>query len=148
MKSRGFFGIGIYQPKKDVNIGTLWRSAHILGASYIYTIGNKYHRQASDTTAAYKNIPLFEYKDFEHFQKSIPRDTKLVAVELDEKAIPIEKFAHIERAVYLLGSERIGLPKEVLNGCDTIVQLPGEHCLNVSVCGSIIMYDRMMKLKK
>jgi len=33
----------------------------------------------------------------------------------------------------------------VLNDCDRIIQLPGEHCLNVSVAGSIIMYDRHVK---
>jgi tRNA(Leu) C34 or U34 (ribose-2'-O)-methylase TrmL len=145
---RGFFSIGIFYPKKDVNIGTLWRSAHVLGAAYIFTIGNKYRRQKSDTTAAYKSLPLFEYTNFEEFKKAMPRDSKLVAIELDEKAIPIEKFSHVEQSVYLLGSERIGLPKEVLKECDTIVQLPGAQCLNLSVAGSLVMYDRVMKAKK
>lgn len=35
---KGFFGIGVYQIKRSENIGTLWRSAYILGASFIFTI--------------------------------------------------------------------------------------------------------------
>ena len=37
--SRGFYAIGVYKPKKEVNIGTLWRTANILGASLIFTAG-------------------------------------------------------------------------------------------------------------
>jgi len=46
---RGFFGIGIQNIKTESNIGTLWRSANILGADFIYTIGKRYKKQSSDT---------------------------------------------------------------------------------------------------
>ena len=36
-----YFEIGVYHPKKEVNIGTLWRTAYQLGASVIFTIGLK-----------------------------------------------------------------------------------------------------------
>lgn len=32
-KDRGFFGVAVFMPKSSVNVGTLWRSAHILGAA-------------------------------------------------------------------------------------------------------------------
>lgn len=35
-----YFAIGIYHPKTEMNMGTLWRSAYQLGASYIFTIGS------------------------------------------------------------------------------------------------------------
>lgn len=38
MIKRGYFGIGIYNGKNTANIGTLWRSAAILGANFIFTI--------------------------------------------------------------------------------------------------------------
>jgi hypothetical protein len=47
---RGFFAVGVDQPKCEINIGTLWRTAHILGAAYLFTIGKRYRRQPSDTT--------------------------------------------------------------------------------------------------
>ena len=36
---RGYFGIGIYGPKMTKNIGTLWRTADIFGADFMFTIG-------------------------------------------------------------------------------------------------------------
>lgn len=39
--NRGYFGIGIYKPKTNTNIGTLWRSVFQLGAAYIFVIGQR-----------------------------------------------------------------------------------------------------------
>ena len=33
----GYFGIGVYNSKSADNVGTLWRSAFMLGASFVYT---------------------------------------------------------------------------------------------------------------
>ncbi len=38
-KGGGYFGIGIYGPKMTKNIGTLWRTADIFGADFMFTIG-------------------------------------------------------------------------------------------------------------
>jgi tRNA (guanosine-2'-O-)-methyltransferase len=43
---RGYYGIGIENVKTAENVGTLWRSAYILGASFIFTIGKRYKKQA------------------------------------------------------------------------------------------------------
>lgn len=141
-----FFGIGILEPKTNHNIGTLWRSAYILGASYIFIIGGKYNHQSSDTSKAWSKIPFYKYDDFEHFYKSLPHSTQLVGVELSEEATPIKSFKHPPRASYLLGSEDNGLPYEVVKKCHKLVQLPGKSSLNVSVTGSIVMFDRINKI--
>lgn len=142
---RGFFGIGIERTKTELNIGTLWRSASIMGASFIFTIGKRYKKQASDTMKSWKHIPLYNYDTFEDFYKSLPYDTQLVGIELDERSIPSNEFIHPERVVYLLGAEDHGLTNEALNKCHKLVQLPGDYCMNVAVAGSIIMYDRILK---
>lgn len=41
---QGFFGIGIQNGKTPENLGALWRSAQNLGASYIFTNGNRYQK--------------------------------------------------------------------------------------------------------
>lgn len=140
-----FFGIGIENFKTDQNIGTLWRSASVLNASFIFTIGKQYKIQAADTALTWKNIPLYNYDTFETFYKALPYDCQLVGVEMDKNSVPIKQFVHPERCVYLLGSEDNGLSKTALSKCHKLVQLPGNHCLNVSVAGSIIMYDRLLK---
>lgn len=144
-KEESFFGIGIYQPKTGHNIGTLWRSAYILGASFIFIVDGKYKHQTSDTTKSWSKIPFYRYNDIQHFYDSLPYSTQLVGVELSENSQSICTFAHPARAAYLLGSEDNGLPELVLEKCHYLIQLPGEMSMNVAASGSIVMYDRIQK---
>lgn len=146
---RGYFAIGIEKIKNEINIGTLWRSANILGASFIFTIGKRYKRQASDTMESWRHIPLYHYDNIDDFYKSgLPYDCQLVGIELDDSATPIKKFTHPQRAIYLLGAEDNGLSKEAVKRCHHIIVLPGDHSMNVSVAGSIVLFDRIQKENK
>jgi tRNA G18 (ribose-2'-O)-methylase SpoU len=144
----GYYGIGIYCTKNKRNIGTLWRSAQIFGASFIYTILAKYNWQPTDTLKSYRHVPLFHHDELEHFLANLPMDCTLVGVELVEDAEDIVDFNHPKRAVYLLGAEDTGLPPEVLALCKKVVKLPGKYSMNVSHAGSLIMYDRLVKSRK
>src|SRR4030095_12131863 len=105
MMTRGFFGIGIYHPKTEHNVGTLWRTANLYGASFIFTIGRRYHRQASDTMATHLHTPLFHYDSVEDLKANLPWSTPLVGIELDPRAESLADFQHPMRAAYLLGAE-------------------------------------------
>ena len=142
---RGYFGIGIENMKTGSNLGTLWRSASILGAAFIFVIGRRYSHQCSDTVKAWKHIPLYHYDTFSEFHKSLPKACRLVGLELLPESIPVTLFTHPERCIYLLGAEDNGLSSEAIDKCHHTVRLPGVYCLNVSVAGSIIMYDRLSK---
>ena len=143
---RGYCAIGIYQPKFNVNIGALWRSAYIFGAAYIFTIGKRYKEQASDTLKAPRHIPLYNFASLNDFKSTMPYGARLVCVEITDNAYDLTSFAHPERAIYLLGAEDNGLPAEILKG-NIVVSIPNQrnYCLNVSVAGSLIMYDRYVK---
>lgn len=143
---QGFFAIGVYRHKTEHNIGTLWRSAFVLGASYIFTIGKKYKKQTSDVVKTWARIPLFYYPEMEDLLNNIPYDCRLVGIEIDENAIPLQDFDHPKRAIYLLGSEDFGLPQEVRDKCHFIVRLPGNSSLNVGVTGGIVLNDRVSKI--
>ena len=145
INTRGYFGIGIENTKNILNVGTLWRSAIIMGADYIFTIGKRYKHQSSDTMKAPKHIPLFEYENFDSFYASVPKGCRLVGIELDDRSVSSIDYKHPERCCYLLGAEDHGLTTRALSACHDLVQLPGDFCLNVSTAGSIIMYDRLMK---
>lgn len=141
---RGYFGVGIQNGKTEANLGTLWRSAQALGASFIFTIGKRYSHQASDTSKAWKHIPLFEYGSLLDFSKQTPRDCLVVGVEYPhEAAKALGDFVHPERCIYLLGSEDTGLSKDALARCHHVIHIPAKLCLNVAVAGSIVMYDRV-----
>lgn len=144
---RGFFGIGIFHAKNEENIGTLWRSASILGADFIFTIGKRYRHQCSDTMKAPRHIPMYHYSDYDDFFKHIPYDCQVVAVELADNSVALETYRHPERCIYLLGAEDHGIPEEILQRCRETVQLYGDYCYNVATAGSIVMYDRVAKAR-
>lgn len=141
----GFFGIGIANNVTGLNMGTLWRSAYILGASFIFTVGKKYSPESSDVTRAWSKIPLYHYQTADELKASLPYATPLIGVELTDDAIPIETFEHPRQAVYLLGNEQSGLSKRVLALCNDVIKLPGNFSLNVAVAGSLVIYDRVAK---
>ncbi|MDR2086492.1 MAG: RNA methyltransferase [Dysgonamonadaceae bacterium] len=142
---RGYYGIGIFKGKTVENLGTLWRSANLFDANFIFTIGGRYKKQASDTTKAFRHIPLYDYATFENFYQHLPYGCPLVGVEMDAHSEDIRTFKHPERCIYLLGAEDEGLPEEVRTQCHKLVRLPGRFSLNVAVAGSLVMFDRAMK---
>ncbi len=139
-----FFGIGIQNGKTPENLGALWRSAQNLGASFIFTIGNRYAKQASDTHHAVKAMPYFHYDTFDDFYAHLPKGARLIGVEMTEGATPLESFQHPRRCVYLLGAEDHGLSKKAQEKSHHLVQFTSEKSLNVAIAGSIVMYDRQL----
>lgn len=150
IKTRGYFGIGIFNPMNSVNIGTLWRSAFIFEADFIFTIGRRYSKQVSDTVAAYKHVPLYHYKNWVDFYSHLPKDARLVCVENGvHPRIRLHDFTHPERAVYVLGAEDDGIPERFMrNQLLVEVETTKSLCLNVATAGSIVMYDRYLKRQR
>lgn len=144
---RGHFGIGCINMKNNFNYGSLFRTANLLGADYLYLIGKRFKPQSSDTMKSHRHIPTYHYDTFKQFQKNLPIGTHLVGIELDESATPIFEYKHPAQACYLLGAEDSGLTKEAMNNCVDLIVLPGERSMNVAVAGSIVLYDRIAKLR-
>jgi tRNA G18 (ribose-2'-O)-methylase SpoU len=143
---RGYFGIGIFAPKNEVNIGGLWRSAYIFGAAFIFTIGRRYKNQPADTLATPRHIPLLNYLTYEDFREHAPSDCQTICVENNEGAVFLARFRHPERAIYLLGAEDNGLPAKILDRHQSvIIESERPFSLNVATAGTIVMYDRFIK---
>jgi tRNA(Leu) C34 or U34 (ribose-2'-O)-methylase TrmL len=143
---KGYFGIGIYHPKTIENLGTLWRSAFLFGASFIFTIGDRYKKQASDTCKTWNNIPLWQFKTFSEFRKSQPKDSEIICVELNKQSINLKEFKHPKRAIYMLGAEDKGIPPIIYKKYITVViPTTKTFSMNVATAGSIILYDRFIK---
>lgn len=142
---RGYFGVGIIHTKTPANVGTLWRSADLFGASFMFTVARRYQREAGDTMKSWKHIPLFNFDTLDDLWRHLPLECRVVGVELDERATPLHDYRHWERCVYLLGAEDHGLTPEAIRRCHDLVVLPGRRSMNVAVAGSIVMYDRGLK---
>lgn len=144
---RGYFGIGIEGVSKPMNLGSLLRTAHAFGASFLFTIGGVVSRRQienADTSSAMANVPLHEYGDIDSLQ--LPRGCRLVGVELLEDAVDMPSFHHPIQAAYVLGAERSSLSPALVARCDYLVRIPTRFCLNLAIAGSVVMYDRMICL--
>jgi tRNA G18 (ribose-2'-O)-methylase SpoU len=141
---RGYFGVGIFQPKHWENVGTLWRSAYQLGAAFLVVVGRRPCRQSSDTVRAWRRVPLFQYDGFDDMAQAL-YDCPAVAVELGGQ--PLLDFSHPARCLYLLGSEDGGLPESVMARCAGRVTIPAARLgvYNVAMAGTLVMYDRFIK---
>jgi tRNA G18 (ribose-2'-O)-methylase SpoU len=139
---RGYFEIGVYHPKTEMNIGTLMRSAYQLGAAGVFTIGARYRPQPSDTLKAYRHIPVRNFATFAEFQEGRPYSARLVGIEMGGK--PLGQSSHPQQAIYLLGAEDNGLPKDILAQCQQVISLESLRTpsYNVAVAGSLVMYHR------
>ena len=144
---RGYFGIAVYHAKHESNIGTLWRSATTYGAAMIATVGRQYKRQSSDTCKTPLSTPLHHYADMADLLSHLPHGCQLIGVELDPRAVALDRFQHPHNALYLMGAEDHGLPLAVLDMCHQVVQIPtpGRMSLNVAVAGSLLMHDRFQR---
>jgi tRNA G18 (ribose-2'-O)-methylase SpoU len=144
---KGYFGIGIEGVSKAVNIGTLFRTAHAFGASFVFTLRAQYDRRegsTSDTSDTPRSVPTYNFADLEAFR--LPQGCRLVGVEITDSAIELPSFRHPRQAAYILGAEREDLSRDVQALCDYVVKIPTRFSVNLGVAGALIMYDRQLSL--
>ncbi len=144
---RGYFGIGVERISKPMNVGALLRTAHAFGGSFFFTVNTPIDLRAmreSDTSSAFGHIPFYNFDSTEDML--LPDNSSLVGVELLEDAVELPSFRHPLRAVYVLGREKGNLSDEMVARCDHIIKIPMKFCVNVSVAGALVMYDRLISL--
>ncbi|WP_420560137.1 RNA methyltransferase [Tepidicaulis sp.] len=143
---RGYFGFGVEGISKPMNMGSLIRSAHAFGASFVFTVGaaHKVRAAKSDTSKTPQHVPYYEWD--RAGDMILPRGCHLVGVELTEEAVDLPSFRHPLNAAYIMGPERGSLSEEMTAKCDFVVKIPTKFCLNVQIAGAVIMYDRLRSM--
>ncbi len=144
---RGYFGIGAEGMSKPMNLGALMRTAHAFGASFVYTVNASHkikHVYGADTSKSYENVPYYSWDGIGDM--ALPKKCQLVGIELTEDAIELPSFKHPKAAAYILGRERGDLSREMIERCDHIVKIPTKFCINVSLAGALVMYDRALSM--
>lgn len=142
---RGYFGIGAEGISKAMNVGTLFRSGHAFGASFLFTVAATYARsegERADTSDAESEVPYYAFPDVGALL--LPRGCQLVAVEIVDDAVDLPSFHHPRCAAYVFGPERGGLSEAMLARCEHVVRIPTKFSLNVGIAGAILMYDRVL----
>ena len=143
------FAVAAWSITKDHNVGSLVRTAHATAATEVLLVGDRdWNVPAAMTSDLYTDVTfLSDTSAFLGHLKT--RGWNLVAVELDPRATPLFEARYPARPCFLLGAERGGIPPNLLDEAQLIVQIPQwglVPSLNVAVAGSIVVYDYLSKL--
>ena len=149
--SRGLrpFAIAAWEISKEHNVGTLVRTAHAAAATEVILTGEReWNIPAARTADLYTEIVHLD-DDVAAFRAHLrSRGWNLVAVELAEGSVNIFDAVYPERPCFLLGAELGGVPQELIQEADLVVQIPQwglVPCLNLAVAGSLVVYDYLAK---
>lgn len=144
---RGYFGIGAEGISKAMNVGSIFRTAHAFGASFVFTVAanyDQYRGRLADTSKAPYNLPFYGFPTLDSMV--LPQGCRLIGIELTDDAIELPSFHHPRTAAYILGPERGSLSAAMTARCEFVVKIPTQFCVNVGVAAAIVMYDRAVSV--
>ena len=145
---RGYFGIGVERMSKAMNAGSLFRTAHAFGASFVFTVDASFGRaevEQADTSRSWAKMPYYDFADISEI--TLPKGCSLVGVELHEDATELPSFRHPRCCAYVMGPERGDLSIQMTEHCDHMIRIPTAFCINVAIAGALVMYDRLISLE-
>jgi tRNA(Leu) C34 or U34 (ribose-2'-O)-methylase TrmL len=146
MVRRGFFAIGLDDPKTPANVGGILRAAGCYGAAFVAVGGSRMERLCrtrTDTQKAWKHMPLFSFVS--DLRTMLPEGAVPVCIELTDDAESLVNFRHPERALYIFGPEDGSVRPELSAWCRTRVMIPTRFCMNLAACVNVVLYDRLSK---
>lgn len=136
------FGIGLYSPINEANIGGALRALQFFNGKYANIFNSQAVKHAADTGKSYLNLPVFRPKDI----FNVPYANTPVAIEITENSISLPDFQHPRGAYYIFGPENGSLPQDIIERCAYTVSIPTTHCLNLAGAVNVVCYDRIAKL--
>jgi len=138
------------------NVGSFFRTADSLGISQIFLSGvtpKPPHKEISKTALdADIFVPWSYFSDSIECAKILKeKGYALIAMELTENAMSLEQFTFPKNACLVMGNEITGVSQEMLELCESVVFIPmqgGKQSMNVSIAGSLGMWEMVKSMKK
>ncbi len=132
------------------NVGSIFRTADAFSIEKIYLCGitaRPPHKEIRKTALGSTESVVWEYhRNATEILKDLKaQDYTPIAIEQVDKSVSLESFAveNEKKYVILLGNEVEGVQQELINMCETALEIPQsgtKHSLNVSVCSGIVMW--------
>ncbi len=136
------------------NVGAMFRTADAAGIDKIYLTGytpaplDRFGRKRGDL--AKSALGAEEFVAWEQKKMIGPLIAKLrqsgfhiIAIEQDKKSVDYKKVKLKTKNAFLVGTEVTGIPKNVLEKCDVIAEIPmrgKKESLNVSVALGVALF--------
>jgi tRNA G18 (ribose-2'-O)-methylase SpoU len=142
-------GVVVLEDLVDVdNLGAMTRNAAALGADGILLsprCADPFYRKAIRVSmGSVFTLPIVRAREWPAALEALrARGFTLVGAVLDERAVPIDRYAPPARFALLLGAEGPGLAAGTQALCDvrvTIPMAPGADSLNVATAGAVLLH--------
>ena len=130
------------------NVGSLFRTADAFGVEKIFLTGytaTPPRREISKTALGAEEFVLWEQMDdpVKAIKKLQKKGFTIVALEQARGAVDLKDFVSPSKVCLIVGHEVLGVPKELLKLCDSVVHIPmhgKKESLNVSVAAGIALH--------
>lgn len=149
----------LYNIRSTHNVGSIFRTADASAISHIYLVGytpspvDQFKRERKDISkvalGAEKTVKWTHSENIESVITELKnKGFLIVALEQDKKSIDYKKAKISERTAIIVGEEVKGIPKNILDSCDLIIEIPmkgKKESLNVSVATGVALF-RMLDI--
>ncbi len=112
----------------------------------------KIHKKITQGTQRWvENNKIHDDKKVEFLKEKKEQGFEIIATHLDENSIPFREIDFTKKTIIVVGNEKDGVSKEVLNIADKTIIIPMKgmvQSLNVSVATSLILYEAQNQLQK
>lgn len=133
------------------NVGSLFRTADGAGVSKLilsgYTGYPPREKISKVALGAEKTVPWEKVKDISCYLKGLKKQGfQIVALEIGKKGVNFQKFKPKFPLALIIGNEKRGLSKAILNRADKCLYIPmhgKKESLNVSVAAGVALYEML-----
>jgi tRNA G18 (ribose-2'-O)-methylase SpoU len=137
-----------------VNIGAMFRTADAVGINKIYLTGfspcpldrfGKVRKDIAKSALGAEGFVPWEYKKMvcPLIAKLKREGYMVIGVEQADNSIDYKKVKLQQKNVFIMGAEVTGIPKNVLEKCDIVTEIPmkgKKESLNVSVACGVVLF--------
>ncbi len=133
--------------RTPMNIGGIIRLAGNIGCRKVLFTGDEHHfRMAKIRRTATTGYGHVDWQFCEHhqWQKQIPVDYSIVAVETVKEATSIFNTKLIGKYAFVVGNERYGIDEKSLASCDSAVYIPMPgivKSMNVAQAANVVLFE-------
>jgi RNA methyltransferase, TrmH family len=123
------------------NIGTILRSASAFGAGSV-ALGPRTADPYSPKAVRASMGSVFEVPLVHVAEDELDRLPGTTVALVADRGVPLAQVELARPVTVLVGSERDGLPAEVVSGADTVARIPiANHSLNAAMAATVALYE-------
>jgi len=144
----------LHDIRSVINVGAMFRTADAIGISKIYLTGytpgpvDRFGRKRKDfakaALGAEETVLWEQIKNLSIILNKLKKENFLIiGIEQDKNSIDYKKIKRQKKNVFIMGTEVSGLPKNILEKCDVIAEIPmkgKKESLNVSVACGVALF--------